>query len=76
MSEIESVSKEESDRIDAALGLKMVSIRLPERLIEDFKLLAGKGPYQALMRQTLVNHAADMLIDAGRGVLQGQKGSV
>ena len=69
----DTTTGDDSDRIDAALGLRMVSIRLPVQLVDDFKLLAGKGPYQALMRQTLTNYAADALIAAGREFLSTQE---
>ena len=60
------VTQERAREIDDALGLKMVSIRLPAQLIEDYKLLALKGPYQALMRRVLAEHAQTELARAGR----------
>ena len=53
------VSAAEEARIDAALGLRMISIRLPERLIEELKVIAahrGIG-YQPLMRDVLSRFA-------------------
>jgi hypothetical protein len=53
------VSAAEESRIDAALGLRTISIRLPERLIEQLKLIAthrGIG-YQPLMRDVLSRFA-------------------
>ena len=50
---------EEEDELDKALGLKTISIRLPVKLIESYKLLAeieGVG-YQPLMRDILGRHA-------------------
>lgn len=45
--------------IDDALGLQMISIRLPKSLIEDFKFLGHIHglKYQTLMRQSLVRFA-------------------
>lgn len=45
--------------IDAALGMQMISIRLPKSVIDDFKVMAqieGVG-YQPLMRTALVRFA-------------------
>ncbi len=50
--------------LDQALGLKLISIRLPESLIEDFKNMAstnGGMGYQTLMRQVLKRFAASEL---------------
>jgi hypothetical protein len=51
--------------IDDALGLKLISIRLPGSLIEDFKNIAtingGGMGYQTLMRQVLKRFAASEL---------------
>ncbi len=51
----ESLDKE----IDDALGLQMISIRLPKRLIEDLKLIASKENlgYQPLIRRVLLRFA-------------------
>ena len=45
--------------IDAAVGLQMISIRLPTSLIEDFKFLGDVHglKYQTLMRQVLARFA-------------------
>lgn len=45
--------------IDEALGLKMISIRLEQSLIEDFKAIAtiNNMGYQTLMRQALKRFA-------------------
>lgn len=48
-----------SQQVDDALGLQMISIRLPKELIEDFKTIAqfhGLG-YQPLMRDALKRFA-------------------
>lgn len=54
----------EEARVDAALGLQMISIRLPIRLIEQLKIIAqhnGIG-YQPLMRRVLSRFAGGELI--------------
>lgn len=45
--------------VDDAFGLQMISIRLPKRLIEDLKLIAGKEGlgYQPLIRTVLLRFA-------------------
>lgn len=56
-------------QIDEALGLKMISIRLPEQLIEDFKMIAavnGGMGYQTLMRQVLRRFATAELKQMAR----------
>ena len=56
---VRRTSAAEEARIDAALGLRMISIRLPERLIEELKIIAahrGIG-YQPLMRDILSRFA-------------------
>ncbi len=55
---------EHAAALDQALGLKLISIRLPESLIEDFKniaILNGGMGYQTLMRQILKRFAASEL---------------
>lgn len=58
---VEAVQSPEMElRIDEALGLKMISMRVPERLIEDFKIIAnanGGMGYQTLMKQCLKRFA-------------------
>ena len=52
-------SAETTRAINDALGLQMISIRLPKSVIEDFKVLAqieGVG-YQPLMRTALMRYA-------------------
>ena len=52
--------EETNKAVDEALGLQMISIRLPKELIEDFKSLAqyhGLG-YQPLMRDALKRFAS------------------
>ena len=54
--EFVAVAEADEDAIDRAVGLQMISIRLPRQLIDDYKMLAeieGMG-YQPLMRQVLV----------------------
>ncbi|MBK7000866.1 MAG: hypothetical protein IPH35_13110 [Rhodoferax sp.] len=52
-------SPELTAEIDAAIGMQMISIRLPKSVIEDFKVIAkieGIG-YQPLMRTALIRFA-------------------
>ena len=61
---VRRASATEEARIEAALGLRMISIRLPERLIEQLKLIAvhrGIG-YQPMMRDVLSRFARGELI--------------
>lgn len=48
------------EKVDEALGLKMISIRLDVGLIEDFKMLGAisRMPYQSLMREALKGFAS------------------
>jgi hypothetical protein len=65
---VRRMSDAEETRVDAALGLRMISIRLPERLIERLKLIAlhhGIG-YQPLMRDVLSRFARGELIQVLR----------
>ena len=59
MSSAKVASAETTRAINEALGLQMISIRLPKSVIEDFKVLAqieGVG-YQPLMRTALMRYA-------------------
>ncbi|CAJ0699309.1 hypothetical protein [Ralstonia wenshanensis] len=51
--------KEAQDAVDQALGMQMVSIRLPKALIEEFRALAKvhRMGYQPLMREALKRFA-------------------
>jgi len=57
--QVADVSGEMQKSIDEAVGLQMISIRLPKELIEDFKYLGEIHglKYQALMRQILSRFA-------------------
>jgi predicted DNA binding CopG/RHH family protein len=68
----------DESKIDQAIGLTPVSIRLQQSLIEDFKVIAkfnGIG-YQPLMRQVLTRFAEaekksilrDLLVEQGRDI--------
>lgn len=59
MTDPKVTTPEMESAIDKAIGLKLISIRLPVSLIEDYHLLAKikKQPYQAIMRNALVAHA-------------------
>lgn len=55
-----AASPEHDAVVDEALGLKLISIRLPATLIDDFKNIAtihGGMGYQTLMRQVLKRFA-------------------
>ena len=55
----------EEDAVDEALGLKLISIRLPKKLISQFKLIGhfhGVG-YQPLMRDILERYARNEILD-------------
>jgi hypothetical protein len=56
---VAKLSKAEEDAISAAVGLQMISIRLPNKLIDDFKFIADTQGirYQTLMRQVLARFA-------------------
>lgn len=71
-----AVSAEHESSVDEALGLQMISIRLPRALIDDLKYFAkqeGLG-YQPLMRRVLMryvsheykNVATEQLVSGGR----------
>ena len=58
MKESVSMSKEETDRIYAQSGLQMVSIRLPNEVVEKLKILAQKDgiKYQPFVRRLLIQY--------------------
>jgi hypothetical protein len=60
-----AVPAEDDAQLDEVLALRMISIRLPESLIEDFKNIAtiscGAMGYQTLMRQVLKRFATSEL---------------
>ena len=55
-------------RVDTALGLQMISIRLPARLLEQLKVIAGHSGigYQPLIRDVLSRFAHGELIQVLR----------
>ena len=55
-------------RVDTALGLQMISIRLPARLLEQLKVIAGHNGigYQPLIRDVLSRFAHGELIQVLR----------
>ena len=60
--------QEENARVDEAMGLQMISIRLSKRLIDELKVIAqhnGIG-YQPLMRNVLSRFARGELIQVLR----------
>ena len=54
-----NLTPEDAEKISAAVGLQMISIRLPKPLIDDFKFIADTQGlrYQTLMRQVLAKFA-------------------
>jgi uncharacterized protein (DUF4415 family) len=72
---VKKASKELEGRIDEALGLHMISIRLPRAVIETYKQLAkihGVG-YQPLMRDALCRFADDEMKKLLIGVVESQR---
>jgi predicted DNA binding CopG/RHH family protein len=64
-------------RLESQLGLKPISIRVPEQLIEDFKLIAslnGTIGYQTLMKQCLKRFADSELKRIGRDLATERQG--
>lgn len=57
--------------VDEALAMQLISIRLPQRLIDDLKLIANKEGlgYQPLMRRVLVRFASAELRSMARAEL-------
>lgn len=53
------LTREQQQTIDDAIGLQMISIRLPKSLIDEFKFLGDVHglKYQTLMRQVLTRFA-------------------
>lgn len=56
---VAAMTPEQYQAIDDAVGLQMISIRLPKSLIEDYKFLGEVNgiKYQILMRQILARFA-------------------
>jgi hypothetical protein len=54
------IPKDEGKRIEDAMGLQMISMRLPKSLIETLKILAlkegGMPEYQPYVRRVLIDH--------------------
>lgn len=70
---VAAAGPEHDAALDQALSLKLISIRLPESLIEDFKNIAiinGGMGYQTLMRQVLKRFAASELKMIARDVAE------
>ena len=68
-----AASPEHDLAVDEALGLKLISIRLPQSLIEDFKNIAtihGGMGYQTLMRQILKRFATSELKKIARDLAE------
>lgn len=71
---VKRAGPEIAPQIDDALGLQMISIRLPKEVIADFKMIAqlhGVG-YQPLMRDALIRFADAELKTLGRQAIKQQ----
>lgn len=71
--------KDLENRVDAALGMKMISIRVTERLIDDFKIIAAENGgigYQTLMKQCLKRFADSELKRMARDIAADRQKSV
>ena len=71
-----SLEDGDEKKIDEALGLQMISIRLHKSLIEEFKAIAaihGIG-YQTLMRQSLTRFARGEMKRLAKDMAEGLKG--
>jgi hypothetical protein len=69
------VTPAEAESISAAVGLQMISIRLPNHLIDDFKFIADTQGlrYQTLMRQVLARFADCELKQMAREAASAQR---
>lgn len=73
---VRKTSNETKQKIDEALGLQAISIRLPKATIETYKNLAkmhGVG-YQPLMRDAICRWAESELKQLLIGAIQSQRG--
>lgn len=54
-----NLTPDDAEQVSAAVGLQMISIRLPKPLIDDFRFIADTQGlrYQTLMRQALARFA-------------------
>lgn len=71
-------SEETTKLVDDALGLQMISIRLPKGIIETYKLLAEYHhvAYQPLMRDALCRFATAGMKEVLASAVVEQKGEV
>lgn len=69
------LTPEQQQAIDDAVGLQMISIRLPKSLIDDFKFIgeANGIKYQTLMRQCLSRFAHTEMKHMARKAASTQK---
>lgn len=64
-----AASAAESEAVDRALGLQLISIRLPAAMIEDYKMIAK---LRGSLYQPLIRHALALWIDEAKtDVLKG-----
>jgi hypothetical protein len=73
---VKRIEDADEKAIDESIGLKMISIRLHNNLIEEFKIIAkihGIG-YQTLMRQSLTRFARGEMKRLARDMADGVTG--
>lgn len=72
---VRKASSETTNKIDEALGLQAISIRLPKAVIETYKMLAGMHGvgYQPLMRDALCRFAEGEMKQLLVGAVETQR---
>jgi hypothetical protein len=72
---VRKASAETVNKIDEALGLQAISIRLPKAVIETYKMLAGMYGvgYQPLMRDALCRFAEGEMKQLLLGAVEAQR---
>jgi hypothetical protein len=72
------LSPADAESISASVGLQMISIRLPNQLIDDFKFIADTQGlrYQTLMRQVLARFADSELKRMARQAASAQQARI
>lgn len=73
-----SLTLEDAEKLSAAAGLQMISIRLPKPLIDDFRFIADTQGlrYQTLMRQALARFAECEIKQMARQAASEQMASI
>ena len=72
---VRKASAETAKKIDEALGLQAISIRLPKAVIDTYKMLAGMHGvgYQPLMRDALCRFAEGEMKQLLLGAVEAQR---